>query len=104
MQTSKVTRIAMDLRKFARGRECLVRLTGCDGGGETTVLAHFRMSGLCGTGLKPSDLIGAHCCNACHAKLDGREKCGMTRAELDDAHMRAVMRTLDAVARESRNA
>lgn len=55
------------LRKAARGQPCMVRLPGCDGGGETTVLAHYRMAGYCGTGMKPPDELGAWCCDRCHA-------------------------------------
>ncbi|MCH8600364.1 DUF1364 domain-containing protein, partial [Escherichia coli] len=48
-----------NLRKEARGRECQVRIYGiCNGNPETTVLAHYRMAGICGTGMKPDDLIG----------------------------------------------
>ena len=47
-----------DLRKAARGRECQVRIPGvCNGNPETSVLAHIRLTGLCGTGTKPPDLI-----------------------------------------------
>ncbi|GAB0713900.1 hypothetical protein MZ16F90_35030 [Escherichia coli] len=41
-----------NLRKEARGRECQVRIYGvCNGNPETTVLAHYRMAGICGTGM-----------------------------------------------------
>lgn len=87
-----------DLRKLARGQPCLVRLPGCDGGGETTVLAHLRMPGYCGTGIKPDDLaFGAWCCARCHAKIDGREKCDMTHAELHSAHADGCLRTVAAL-------
>ncbi|MDD0099068.1 DUF1364 family protein, partial [Shigella flexneri] len=53
-----------NLRKEARGRECQVRIYGvCNGNPETTVLAHYRMAGICGTGMKPDDLIGAWACS-----------------------------------------
>jgi len=84
-----------DLRKLARGQPCMVRLPGCDGGGETTVLAHLRMPGYCGTGIKPDDLaFGAHCCGPCHAKIDGREKCGLTHEQLHSAHADGCLRTV----------
>ncbi|WP_435653218.1 nuclease domain-containing protein, partial [Proteus mirabilis] len=42
-----------NLRKEARGRECQIRMPGvCNGNSETVVLAHYRMSGICGTGIK----------------------------------------------------
>ena len=43
------------LREEARGRDCTVRLPGCNGGGESTVLAHYRLAGTCGMGIKPPD-------------------------------------------------
>ncbi|HGN0358339.1 TPA: nuclease domain-containing protein, partial [Proteus mirabilis] len=49
-----------NLRKEARGRECQIRIPGvCNGNSETVVLAHYRMSGICGTGIKPNDIFGA---------------------------------------------
>ncbi|MFO5541033.1 nuclease domain-containing protein, partial [Klebsiella pneumoniae] len=43
-----------NLRKEARGRECTVRIPGhCNGNPETSVLAHYRLAGTCGTGCKP---------------------------------------------------
>lgn len=64
----------MNLRKLANGQPCLVRLPGCDGGGETTTLDHYRLAGYCGTGIKPPDELGAFCCWHCHAVVDGRLK------------------------------
>ena len=49
--------VSKALRASARGEACTVRLSGvCNGGGETTVLAHLRMLGGGGTSYKPSDL------------------------------------------------
>ena len=85
----------MDFRKIAKGQSCLVRLIGCDGGGETTVLAHLRMSGYCGTGMKPDDVaFGAHCCGPCHSKIDGREPCELTHEQLHSAHADGCLRTV----------
>ena len=62
-----------DLRKAARGRECQVRIPGvCNGNPETSVLAHIRLAGLCGTGIKPPDLIATIACSACHDEIDRR--------------------------------
>ena len=62
-----------DLRKAARGRECQVRIPGvCNGNPETSVLAHIRLTGLCGTGTKPPDLIATIACSACHDEIDRR--------------------------------
>lgn len=76
-----------NLRKYARSRTCLVRVPGvCDGGGETTVLAHYRLPGTCGVGLKPPDLLGAHCCGPCHAHVGDRSP------ELAEGVLRTIAR------------
>jgi hypothetical protein len=75
----------------------MVRLPGCDGGGETTVLAHYRLAGYCGTGIKPPDEMGAWACAQCHDRIDGRVNCGLPRTELRLAHAEGVMRTQQAI-------
>ena len=92
----------MNLRQHARGRACTIRLPGCDGGGETTILAHYRLAGLSGMGIKPDDLAcGAWCCAPCHDKIDGRVKlAGYGRTELRMAHAEGVMRTIEQLRRE----
>jgi hypothetical protein len=94
----------MNLRKEARDRPCQVRLPGiCNGDPATTVLAHYRLAGLCGTGIKPPDLIGAHCCSACHDEVDGRTRTGiLSRAELKAAFAEGVMRTQAALIKEGK--
>lgn len=56
----EIERVGMaNLRKEAKGRECQVRLPGvCNFNSETTVLAHYRMAGLNGVGMKPDDIFG----------------------------------------------
>ncbi|POU03609.1 DUF1364 domain-containing protein [Escherichia sp. ESNIH1] len=62
-----------DLRKAARGRECQVRIPGiCNHNDETSVLAHIRLPGICGTGIKPPDLIATIACSSCHDEIDRR--------------------------------
>ena len=79
----------------------MVRLPGCDGGGETTVLAHYRLAGLCGIGQKSPDAIAAHACYSCHQKIDFREPLeGWSREEIRLAHCEGVLRTFDALQRE----
>jgi hypothetical protein len=81
------------LTKAARGRECQVRIPGvCNGNPETTVLAHYRMAGTCGVGMKPSDLQGAWACSACHDACDGRSR-AISRADARQHHAEGVMRT-----------
>lgn len=82
------------LRKLARGKPCMVRLPGCSGGGETTVLAHYRLAGYCGTGLKPDDVLGAWACAHCHDAVDGRANTDLERDFLRLAHAEGVMRTI----------
>ena len=84
----------IDLRKEARGRDCQVRLPGiCNFNPETTVLAHYRMAGLNGAGIKPDDIFGAWCCVACHDACDFRVKTNYTREELRLALAEGVFRT-----------
>lgn len=85
-----------DPRKLARGKPCLVRLPGCDGGGATTVLAHYRLAGTCGIGLKPPHFLGAFCCDHCHSIVDGRQRApaGYTRNDVRLAHAEGLIRTL----------
>lgn len=60
-----------NLRKLARGRECQVRLpTICNGNSDTVVLAHLRLGGLSGMGVKARDEFGAWCCSNCHQFCD----------------------------------
>lgn len=91
-----------NLRKEAQGRECQVRLPGiCNGNSETVVLAHFRMAGLCGVGMKPNDLFGAWACSACHDEIDRRTR----RTDADEAHMahlEGVIRTQAALIAEGK--
>lgn len=90
----------MNLRTAARGRECMVRLPQiCNHNSETVVLAHYRLAGTCGTGMKPHDLLGAWACSACHEEIDRRTR----RAEAEYVRLcfaEGVMRTIDVLARE----
>ena len=92
----------MSLRKEARNRPCQIRLPGCDGGGETTVLAHFRENA--GIGMKPDDLAyGAWACWSCHEAVDRRRKLpGYTQTDLELAHAKGVMRTVNQLRKEGK--
>lgn len=85
-----------DLRKLARGKPCMVRMPGCSGNCETVVLAHYRMSGICGMGMKPPDIFAAWCCDHCHSIADGRQKAppNYTRNDVRLALAEGVIRTL----------
>ena len=80
------------LRKAARGQECQLRLMAiCQGGTDTTVLAHIRRAGSGGIGIKPPDTVGIWCCHRCHEVLDGRA--GNVRAHDSDI-LDGLIRTL----------
>lgn len=83
---SKITR-------SARGQQCQVRMPGiCNGNPETVVFAHYRLAGSCGTGIKPSDLLGAYACSACHDEADRRTR--ILDAEIAHLyHAEGVLRT-----------
>lgn len=84
----------MNLRKLAKGMDCQVRIPGiCNGNPETVVLAHYRLSGTCGTGIKPPDIQGAWACSECHDYIDGRKKNDMHRDYFRRLHAEGVMRT-----------
>ncbi|MGL9724732.1 DUF1364 domain-containing protein [Sodalis sp. (in: enterobacteria)] len=91
-----------NLRKEARGRECMVRLPGiCGGDKETVVLAHYRMTGLCGTRMKPQDLFGAWACSRCHDEIDRRTR--LTDAEYARlAHLEGVIGTQAVLLKEEK--
>lgn len=82
-------------RKAAKGQPCMIRLPGCTGGGDTTVLAHYRLAGYCGTGIKPPDEMGSWACGLCHAICDGRAPLpdGYSREQVRLAHAEGCMRT-----------
>ena len=85
----------MNLRALARGRECQVRIPGiCNRDPATTVLAHIRMAGITGIGMKAHDLLGAHCCSACHDATDGRTQTTYSRDYLRLSHLEGMARTL----------
>ena len=90
------------LTKLARGRECQVRIPGvCNGDPETTVLAHYRLAGTCGVGMKPHDLLGAWACSSCHDEIDRRTR----RIDSDSAslaHLEGVIRTQAILLKEGK--
>ena len=80
----------------------MVSLPGiCNFNSETVVLAHIRLAGVSGMGMKSPDLIGAWACSACHDELDGRtHKSGMTHDELRLAHFEGMARTIAQLEKE----
>ena len=92
----------MSLRKQAKYRGCTVRIPGvCNFNSASTVLAHIRLVGVSGIGVKSPDLLGAWCCSSCHDEVDGRtHKSGMTRDELRLAHYDGMARTIVQLEKE----
>ena len=91
------------LRKSAQGRPCMVRIPYiCNGDPATTVLAHYRLAGCNGMGLKPDDALGAWCCSACHDVVDFRRDVSeqLSRLEIRHLHADGCLRTFDALRRE----
>lgn len=82
------------IRESARGQQCQIRLAGvCNHNPETVVLAHYRMAGTCGMGMKPNDIQAAYACSRCHDAVDGRLKTDWSHDELQTAFAEGVMRT-----------
>lgn len=91
----------MKLRKEARGRECMVRLIGiCNHNPETTVLAHIRMPGISGMGMKADDLLGAWACSSCHDAIDRRSHTDLDRDYVRLAHLEGMARTITILRKE----
>ena len=91
----------MNLRNQARDRPCVVRLPDiCNHDPGTTVLAHFRLAGVSGMGIKPPDLIGAWACSACHDAIDRRAHTDLDRDYVRLAHLEGVVRTINKLLEE----
>jgi hypothetical protein len=89
------------LTRAARGKPCMLRLAGCDGGGETTVLCHVRYGSLGGIGLKPPSVCGIWGCHSCHATLDGRNGTLPRRTDSwESAALAGLLRTLNELVKE----
>lgn len=87
---------ASKIRKFAKGKDCQLRLPGvCNHDPETSIAAHLRIAGTCGTGCKPSDLLTVIGCSACHDVIDGRVPSPFSAEELTlyvhEAHCRTLV-------------
>lgn len=89
------------LRKAAKDRPCMVRLPEiCNGDTRTTVLAHVRMAGISGMGMKSPDLIAAWACSACHDAIDRRSHTDLERDYVRLAHLEGMARTINELAKE----
>jgi len=89
------------LRKEAKGRGCMVRIPEvCNHNSETTVLAHYRLAGVSGIGMKSPDLLGAWACSACHDAIDRRAHTDLDRDYVRLLHLEGMARTLAQLNRE----
>jgi len=89
------------LRRAAKDRPCMVRLPEiCNGDTRTTVLAHVRMAGISGMGMKSPDLIAAWACSACHDAIDRRLHTDLERDYVRLAHLEGMARTINELAKE----
>ena len=93
----------MNLRNEARGRGCMVRLPGiCNHNSETVVLAHVRLIGVSGMGMKADDLLGAWACSSCHDVIDRRARTDMDLKEVRLAHLEGMVRTIAQLRKEEK--
>lgn len=90
----------MNLRKEAAWRDCQVRLPGCTGG--PCVLAHIRLSGISGMGIKAPDQLGAWACDSCHKAYDVHGSTDLDRDFIDKAFLEGVMRTQYTLIKEGK--
>ena len=89
------------LRKEAKGRGCMVRIPAvCNHNSETTVLAHYRLAGVSGIGMKSPDVLGAWACSACHDAIDRRAHTDLDRDYVRLLHLEGMARTLAQLNRE----
>lgn len=82
-----------DLRAYAAGKPCMIRAPGCNSDPETTVLAHYRLIGISGMGLKSPDILGAWACSRCHSFVDQSTQAG--KPERDRLLLMGVARTIN---------
>ena len=91
----------MKLRKEAKGRGCMVRIPEvCNHNSETVVLAHYRLAGVSGIGMKSPDILGAWACSACHDAIDRRAHTDLDRDYVRLLHLEGIARTLAQLNRE----
>lgn len=79
----------------------MVRLEGvCNHNSETVVLAHIRMPGISGMGIKADDLLGAWACSSCHDAIDRRSHMDLDRDHVRLAHLEGMVRTIAQLRKE----
>lgn len=74
----------------------MVRIPGvCNHDPQTTVLAHYRMIGISGTGQKSPDLLAAFACSSCHDAIDRRAHMDLDRDYVQLEHLKGMVRTIN---------
>ena len=74
----------------------------CNGNPETTVLAHVRIIGVSGMGMKSPDILGAWACSSCHDAIDRRAQMDLDRDFVRLAHLEGMARTIAQLHREDK--
>jgi hypothetical protein len=64
------------------------------------VLAHVRIAGISGMGLKAPDLLGAWACSACHDAIDRRAHLDLDRDYVRLLHLEGMARTINQLLKE----
>jgi len=72
----------------------------CNHNSETVVLAHYRLAGVSGIGMKSPDVLGAWACSACHDAIDRRAHTDLDRDYVRLLHLEGMARTLAQLNRE----
>ena len=87
------------IRQSAKGELCTMQVVGvCNNNPETTVFAHFRWIGGCGTGIKPSDLQGGFACSECNRWTDSptpKERDAEYESDRNFYAARSIARTIE---------
>ncbi len=72
----------------------------CNHNSETVVLAHYRLAGVSGIGMKSPDILGAWACSACHDAIDRRAHTDLDRDYVRLLHLEGMARTIAQLNRE----
>ncbi len=72
----------------------------CNPNSETVVLAHYRLAGVSGIGMKSPDVLGAWACSSCHDAIDRRAHTDLDRDYVRLLHLEGMARTLAQLNRE----
>jgi len=79
----------------------MVRIPGvCNHNSETVVLAHVRLTGVSGMGMKAPDILGAWACSSCHDAIDRRAHTDLDRDYVRLLHLEGMARTIAQLEKE----